>query len=322
MKAGILREYGTLPVFDEAADVVVEPLGAAVLGYPLASSIKQLDRAKAAGRHYTKFAEMPAVMGMDGVARLGDGSLVFGQALGGNGMMAERALLDEKSLVVLPAGIDLALAASLPNALMGSDMALLRRGQIKPGDVVLVNGATGRTGALAVQMAKYRGAARVIATGRNPHALAKLRELGADVTISLAQDDEAVVRELVSAYKEAPFDIVLDYLWGKPSELVLAALAQVKFMRQVKFVTIGNMAASTISLASQVLRSRDLVLLGSGIGASSGEEISRYFAGNLPEIFAFAASGKLTLPVHEFSLQQISEAWDTPQAVVMIRENE
>ena len=318
MKAAVLKQYGENPQYTEVAEPVVANSNQ-ILVTPLASSIKQLDKGKASGQHYTNFGQLPAIVGMDGVVRLPDGQLAYAMGLDGKGLMAEKALVDKRQLCLLPTEIDPALAAAMPNTLMGSDVAMVRRGHIKAGDVVFVNGATGNTGLMAVQMAKYRGASFVIATGRNPEKLALLKKLGADQVISLKQTDEAIISELMTAYKAHPFDIILDYVWGKPAELVFAALKSVSFEKQVKYITIGNMAGAEIPLASQLLRSRDLILMGSGIGSSlAQEDIAKYMAENASDVFKYAAAGHLTLLLNKFPLQEISKAWESDQAVVMI----
>lgn len=315
MKAAILKEIGTTPVCVEFPEPVVEN-EQQVLVSVKASSIKQLDLLKAAGKHYTKYPSLPIIVGMDGVATLENGQRIY--AMGVTGMMAEKAIVQKNRWIILPEGLDDNTAAALPNFLVGSDIALRTKAQIKKGDIVLINGATGSTGTIAVQMAKYHNAATIIATGRNPKVLEKLKELGADITISLDQPENDIVNDFKKAYATYPFDIVIDYLWGKPMELLLQSLLTQTSQTTTKIVTVGEMAGHTISsLTSDTLRSRDIVLLGSGIGSFKQQVITDYMQNILPEIFQYAASGKLFIDTEIFPLTEISNAWNLNKTIVI-----
>ncbi len=146
-------------------------------------------------------------------------------------MIAEKALIVKDSAVILPGNLDFETAAALPNPLIGADAALMYKSGFKKGDTVLINGATGVSGKLAVQVAKHLGAAVVIATGRNAATLEQLKTLGADEIISLHQTDEAIISQLKQAHKHTPVDVVLDYLWSHPMNLYLQLL---KLYRRVK----------------------------------------------------------------------------------------
>ncbi|WP_268913063.1 quinone oxidoreductase family protein [Lentilactobacillus sp. SPB1-3] len=306
MKAAVLNEYGQVPVYQDIEDPTTHNEDQIIVT-PVASSIKRLDIGKAAGKHYTNFDPLPAVMGMDGVVRTDDGKLVF--AMGLSGMMAEKAIVNKNQLVPIPDNLDPALAAAMPNVLMGSDIALTLRGKVKPGDVVLVNGATGSTGMMAVQMAKYRGASKVIATGRSESKLAELKKMGADEVIKLTDDDKEIEKQIKDLYANSSFSVIVDYLWGHPAEIILNALSRIKLVTPLTYVTIGQMAGAEINLASQLLRGRDLTIVGSGIGSFSGEDFMKYLQNELPKLYAYAAEGNLQLNVNKFSLADISTAW-------------
>jgi len=305
MKAAILHKPGTIPQYQDFPSPTAG--GGHVLLRMRASSIKQLDLSKAAGTHYTGYAELPTAVGVDGVGTLPSGKRVY--AMGITGMMAEEATICDNGWTLVPEGLSDALAAALPNALIGSDAALLHRARLQPGATVLVNGATGATGMVAVQVAKLRGAARVIATGRNAAMLKRLKNLGADETISLAQDDAAIVAQLQELYALSPIDIVLDYLWGTPISLMLEALSKVGIQRSVKVIAIGQMAGATIALHSGILRSKKIELLGSGIGALSMEEFGRYLKMDMPHMLDAAAAGKLKMDIEAVPLSDVANAW-------------
>lgn len=306
MKAAILQQFGKAPQYGDFPEPVPENEQQIVMTVKVAS-IKQLDKAKASGNHYTSNVLLPAVVGFDGAGVLDDGRRVY--AMGLTGMLAEKALIDKDKWVPLPDNIDFKLAAALPNMLLGSDMALLYRGGIKRGDVILINGATGVTGMVATQVARLHGASKVIVTGRNPDSLRQLKELGADETISLKQDDELFVSQLTAIQNATPIDIVLDYIWGHPIELILSALRGASVVHPVKFVSVGEMAGATIALSGSSLRSHPIEILGSGFGSMTPEQVQIYMKDVLPSIFNMASEGKIKIDIESASLKDVEEAW-------------
>jgi NADPH:quinone reductase-like Zn-dependent oxidoreductase len=158
-------------------------------------------------------------------------------------------------------------------------MALLFRAKMQKGHSVLINGATGVTGRLAVQVAKYYSADKIIVTGRNAESLQKLAQLGADKIISLRQDDETFVNALKEINKTNPIDIVIDYLWGHSIELIIKSLRGGginSFTRPVKIVTVGDMAGENINLSSDTLRSSAIEISGSGFGSLSQDDLKKF----------------------------------------------
>ncbi|EOR96745.1 quinone oxidoreductase [Arcticibacter svalbardensis MN12-7] len=138
-----------------------------------------MDKLKAAGKHYTKYPILPAIVGLDGIARLKGGTHVY--VSGVTGTMSEKALIVADSWTLVPQSLPIPLAAALPNALLGSDVAMLYLGGLKKGGTVMIQGATGATGRIAIQMAKNRGADCIIAIGRASSGLSELSNLGADI---------------------------------------------------------------------------------------------------------------------------------------------
>ncbi len=274
-----------------------------------AAAITNLDKRRAAGAHYLNYTNLPTVIGLDGVGRLADGTRVYAQGL--SGMLAEKALVRAGTYVVVPDGLDDLTAAALPNAAVGAALSLRFRAGIKPGDVVLINGATGVTGQLAVQLAKHYGAAIVIATGRQAASLARAQTLGADHVVSLQQDDHAVVEQLRAIQARTPITSVLDLLWGHPLELVLTALqgSVSAVAPAVRVITVGGMAGNDITLASTLLRSNNIELAGSGIGSLAPAVWQQFTVEVLPELFQLAAAGKLSLATEPTDLANIATAW-------------
>jgi NADPH:quinone reductase-like Zn-dependent oxidoreductase len=227
------------------------------------------------------------------------------------GTFAERAVTHAALSVRLPDGLDALTAAGIANPGMSSWVALQMRAQFRAGESVVILGATGAAGQLAVQIAKRLGARRVIAAGRNPEALASLKELGADAVISLEQSREALVAAFRSEIVEHGVDVVLDYLWGEPAECCLAAIAQKGASRaapRIRFVQIGQSAGATITLPAATLRSSGLEILGSGFGSASMEQI---FAA-LAEFFKQAVKTPFAMKVQTAALRDVEALWTAP----------
>ena len=312
MKAAVLNQLGEMPVYTDFPDPSPQNADQLILKVK-AAALKNIDKLKTAPGTYLSYRELPAVVGIDGVGVLEDGTMVYAQGI--TGMMAEKALITKGRYTVLPKGIDPALAAAIPNAVLGSAMALHIRAKIKAGDTVVINGATGVTGKVAVQVAKQLGASRVIAIGRNASALEKLKALGADELVHLGDDDKAVVHRLKEIEKQTPIDIVIDYLWGHPAELLIQALrveGPNANMHKIKLVTVGDMAGQNMTLHSAALRSADIEILGSGLGNLTQKDFAEFGSVILPKMFALAVEGKLTLDTQQEHLKNIHEAWHTP----------
>ena len=274
-----------------------------------AVAVKNLDKAKASGKHYSSDHNSgPRVVGTDGVGVLADGTRVY--AVGAHGMMAEHAVVEKNRMVRIPDGVSDSIAAALPNAIMGSALALKFRAKMQPGETVLINGATGFTGKIAVQLAKYYGAGKVIATGRNEKILQSLLQAGADEIISLKQDDTTLMQQLKNIHSITPFDVIIDYVWGHSAEMILSILkGNGTFSHRTRYVTVGGMSGDTVQLSSQILRSADIQISGSGLGSWSREEVGKLFTEVIPEAFQLAAENKLSLDTVDVSFNDIAKLW-------------
>jgi len=249
------------------------------------------------------------VPGIDGVGRTESGRRVgFLLPESPFGGMAEKTLVRDALCVPVPDNVSDVLAAAIINPGQSPIGALSARATLEPGEGVLINGATGTTGQIAVQIAKNLGAGRVIATGRNSDALARLSELGADDTIDLTADADAVRDALAVHFRDGGIDIVLDYLSGSPTEIVLAAIARDhKAAKTIRYVIAGGAAGSSTSVPTSVLGSTSLVLMGSGIGAVRVPDIVR----SATEALQIAGSANLRIDLTELPLAQVEEAWVT-----------
>jgi len=313
MKAALMNQLGEGPRYVEVPDPVVSNENE-VLMTVKAAAIKQIDRGRASGKHYsveTGPASPARIIGGDGVGLLADGTRVY--AIGISGMVAQQAVVAKDRMVVVPDGLDDATAAALPNGIIGAAMALRFRAGMQPGDVVLINGATGFTGRVAVQIAKQYGAKKVIATGRNPDSLQALLRLGADEVISVDQNEEDFVAQIRAIHKATPLDVIIDYLWGHSAEWLLASLkGKGAFTHPVRFVSVGSVAGETLQLSAENLRSVNLQLSGSGLGSWTRQEVSQLFSEILPDLFQLAVEGKLKVDTVAVDLAQIESIYDAP----------
>jgi NADPH2:quinone reductase len=275
-----------------------------------AAGLHPIVRGLAKGTHYGSSGELPFIAGIDGVGKLEDGTRVyFGIARSPFGTFAERSLATSRMCLPLPEAVDDVTAAGIANPAMSSWAALTARAKFVAGESVLILGATGVAGQLAVQIAKRLGARRVVAAGRNPQALEKLKTFGADEVISLDQEQAPLVSAFRTEIAEAGVDIVLDYVWGEPAELVLQAISQKglrKASGRVRFVQIGESAGKTISLPAATLRSSGLELLGSGFGSASLDQLRQALA----EFFQVAAKEPLQFQSKAAPLREIETLWN------------
>jgi NADPH:quinone reductase-like Zn-dependent oxidoreductase len=239
---------------------------------------------------------------------LADGTRVF--ALG-EGMMAEKAIINKNRMVPLPDGMDEASACALPNAVAGSAMALRFRAAMRPGETVLINGATGFTGRIAVQVAKHYGAKRIIVTGRNQASLEQLRALGADETVTITPAGESFTEQIKALHHRTPIDVIVDYLWGPTAEQLLASLkGNGSFTHKTRFVSVGSITGDKIQLSAEQLRSVDLQLSGSGLGSWTREEMNLLFSDILPEMFQLVVNRQLQVDTVKVPLHDIEKLWE------------
>jgi len=310
MKEAVLDVIGQTPRYGEFEEPVAQD-GEAIVEVA-AASIKQLDRAIAAGKHYSSPRALPVVCGTDGAGRLADGTRVyFATGRRPFGAMTERA---PASLTVpLPDGLDARLAAAIVNPALAAWLPLVWRVRLLPGEAVLVLGATGAAGRMAVRAARLLGAGRVIAAGRRQDAL---NALDADATIDLRLPAE----ELKQAFAEEAargLGIVVDYVWGAAAEALIGVLVKSDLSADlangegVRLVSVGAMAAPTITLPSSALRGSRLTILGSGTANyPPAAQLRKIIA----DILSRTARGELSLDVAPAPLASVAETWTAGDA--------
>lgn len=271
-----------------------------------AAALTGLDKAIARGVHYFKMPGGPFVVGREGVARQGDGRRVYfnvNAPVGPFGSMAERTLIDPRFAFAVPDLVADDVAAALGNAGLAAWLALSWRARLKPGEAVLVLGATGVSGLIAVTAAKRLGAGRVVAAGRNRAALERARRLGADATVELAAASDPV-----AAYRDAAggcVDVVLDYVCGAPGMAALDVLAT-----HGRAVHIGAMAGATITVPGATVRRASIDIMGFAYYHAPIEAQAQAYA----ELCRLATAGELALDVETRPLADIGAAWDAHAA--------
>ena len=217
-----------------------------------------------------------------------------------SGAMAEQTVIDLRQSFPLPDGTDPVLVAAAMNPAMSSWVALRRRIDFQAGHTVLVLGATGSSGRMAVQVAKRLGAGRVIAAGRNPKLLATLPEIGADTVVRLGETPG--LGEVA-----ADVDVVLDYLWGQVTVDAMTAIATNRNddKRPLTWIEIGSVAGPTAAIPSAALRALPLQIVGSGQGSVSTAGI----LAELPALVAEISSGALRIDARAVPLADVGSAW-------------
>ncbi len=307
MKAAVVQGPHQTPSYEEFDEP--DPQNGSTIVHVAAAALSNATRARASGSHYSMVGVFPIVPGVDGVGRTENGTRVgFLLPTAPFGGMAEKTLVPEALCLPVPDNVSDVLAAAIINPGQSPIAALRTRAILQRGETVLINGATGTTGQIAVQIAKHLGAGRVIATGRSSDALARLRELGADDTIDLTADADVVQDALAAHFANGGIDIVLDYLSGSPTEVVLAAAARGhKATKPVRYVIAGGAAGGSTSVPTSVLGSTSLVLMGSGIGAVRVPDI----VASATEALQMIGSANLQIDVTELPLDQVEKAWTT-----------
>jgi NADPH:quinone reductase-like Zn-dependent oxidoreductase len=298
--AAVVTSFDAPPSYQEFK--VPTPRGAdEVLVGVVASGLHRRVRSQADGSHYTSTGELPLIPGVDGVARLPDGSLRY-FALGDTtfGAMAEQTVIDLRRSFELPAGIDPVQVAAAMNPAMSSWVGLKRRADFGAGQSVLVLGATGSSGQMAVQVAKLLGAGRVIAAGRDPRRLAACKDLGADEVVRLGESPG--LGEVA-----AEVDVVIDYLWGQVTAEAMTEIATHRRdgARPLTWVEIGAVAGATAVIPAAALRALPLQIVGSGQGSVSTRDI----LSELPAIADAVGSGALRIDARAVPLSDVATVW-------------
>lgn len=313
MNAAVLHTVNQPPRFEQFPEPIAEENE--VIVHVLAAALKPIDKQMASGSHYAAYGKLPVVCGTDGVGRLDDGTRVFfGGPRPPYGSMAERTVVSRVRCFPIPDNVNDDIAAAVVNPGLSAWGALVWRAQLAPGETVLILGATGVTGKLAIQMAELLGAGRVIAAGRNEQVLNTLHDLGADATIRLGKPGQDLTEAFAREAGDTGFDVIIDYLWGPTTEALLAAIARKDLKSassRVRLVEVGESAGPVISLAAAVLRSSRLEILGAGSGnAAASPEM---WIEAVRQLMSNVVGGALRIDTERVPLDEVENAWHQEQ---------
>jgi NADPH:quinone reductase-like Zn-dependent oxidoreductase len=307
MKAAVVSSFDSAPRYQDFG--VPVPAGDdEVLVDVLAAGLHPRVRSQADGSHYTSTDALPLVPGVDGVGRGPDGLLrYFVLPDTTMGAMAEQTVIDIRRSIVLPEGTDPVTVAAAMNPAMSSWVALRQRISFQAGQDVLVLGATGNAGQMAIQVAKRLGAGQIIAAGRDTGRLAALPALGATATVPLGATAGASSGADRLAKTAADVDVVLDYLWGQPAADAMIAIitSRADRGRPLSWIEIGSVAGPTAPVPSAALRAARLQLVGSGQGSVS----TREYLAELNVLAQEIAAGTIAVDARPVPLAQVEEAW-------------
>lgn len=304
MRAAVLQEHGGTPGCAEFEHPVES--GDGIIVEVAAAGLHHFDLHKASGSYYTGPPPLPSVVGTDGVGRLRDGRRVyFDRTVAPYGSMAERTLVPPAAMLDVADGVEDVVAAALGNTGLAAWLALTWRGELRPGETVVVLGATGAVGTIAVQAARVLGAARVIAVALHDERLVpRLRELGPDAIVELDRVDD--LTEALRAAAPEGVDVTIDLLWGEPG--VAAMRAAARFARHVE---VGSVAGNEAALPAPLIRSLSLDVRGFSV-AHPPLEVRREGYRRLTE---HAARGAIAVDVEPIALENIAGAWERQRQV-------
>ncbi len=304
MHAAVLHELGT-PHFDDFPDPVAGP--GEVVVTVAAAGLNPIDVSRAAGTFYGGPPPLPSVVGSEAVGRVAGrlGRVYLTGSVAPYGAMAERTLVREETLMPVPDGVDDGLAVAFGIAGLAAWLPLAWRTSVAPGETVLVLGATGVVGQIAVQAAKLLGAGRVVAAGRSEEGLARASARGADATVAFGELQGAELTEAFRDAADGDVDLVLDPLWGMPAAAALDALAN-----SGRLIQIGQSAGATAELSSAAIRGRLREIRGHTNTLVPPDVRAEAYA----TLLGHAAAGRIVVDVEALPLWDVEEAWAKQRA--------
>ncbi|RZF63447.1 oxidoreductase [Sphingomonas populi] len=297
MRAARMLERNGTPVLQDVPEFGV-PEGTCRIEV-LAAGLQNGDLMRAQGRY--KVPEVPYTIGGEGVGRLPDGRRVyFGHSIPESGAVCEFTIVPEEEVWPIPDEIDDSTAIALAIAGTGA-LVPLELARIQPGENVLILGASGPLGQIALQLSRAMGAGRVVGAARGLAALERLKQRGiADDIVQLGQGDDAAALKHASGNG---FDVVLDCLYGPPAEAALRATAL-----GARMMSIGIQAGETMTVSLKDLFQRTHF----GVGTSHRSVDERRAA--YERLLDFARSIPLTVESTVFDLEDVGGAWAALEA--------
>ena len=303
MRAAAVHELGATPAVEQRPEPV-RGAGQALVEMG-AAALNPVDLAIVGGVFYGGHPPLPFTAGREGVGRIVEadgfapGELVYALTTA-TGSLADRFVADESQMWELPADADPVVAAALGIAGMAAWVAVEERAGLTAGERVLVLGATGTVGSVAVQAARLLGAGRIVAAGRDTERLERARRLGADAVVHIGDDTdlEAAFRD---AFPDGGPDVVIDPLWGKPA---LAAMSMASL--NTRLVNLGQSAGAELALPSATVRGKRLQIIGHTVFETPLDVMARAHLA----LVDHARSGELVVEVETHALDDVSSAWE------------
>jgi NADPH:quinone reductase-like Zn-dependent oxidoreductase len=299
MKAAIVRSFDQPPRYEDVPEPTPSSCGEMLLDV-LAVGLHPRVRSQADNSHYTSTGALPLIPGVDGVGQGADGKLrYFVLDDTQMGSMAAKTVIEAERSIVLPHGVDPVVVAAAMNPAMGSWLALRCRVPFRKGQSVLVLGATGNAGSMAVQVARHLGASRIIAVGRDDKKLATLSALGATDLVAFEDPRLGLVARDV--------DVVLDFVWGENTARAMDSVVTERSDRglPLTWIEIGSVAGPTAAIPSAALRAACLQIVGSGIGSVAGRDI----VAELPSLVKEIVRGTFRVNAKATPLSSVEQAW-------------
>jgi NADPH:quinone reductase-like Zn-dependent oxidoreductase len=297
MRAAVVRQPGATPVPEQFTDP--QPGPGVSVGTLLAAALNPLDVAFVNDQFPLRRLQPPSVAGYEGVVELADGTRWYVTAPPAPyGTLAELVPVPDSDAFPVPGGLDPALAAALGVAGVAGWLALDYRAHLQPGESVLVLGAGGSAGQLALQSARVLGADRVVGAARGKD-LRQVAALGADAVVDLA--DEQAIDAGLAAAAPGGYDVIIDFLWGG-----IAPPAMNNAKRGGRYIQVGNSAGASAAITGLVLRNKLLTLIGHSLFATPAEARRSAYA----QLAGAALDGKLTVDLERTRLEDIGRTWE------------
>ena len=312
MRALLIEELGRPPRVVDVDEPTPAP--AEALLRIVAAPLNPVDVAIATGRSFAGHPRLPYIPGVEAVARVeGEDSKALGRLVytclhglgtSRDGSCAELATAPRDRLIPVPEGVDPGVAAALGTVGLAAWLPLTWRAPLSPGENVLVLGATGTVGLIAVQAARLLGASRVVAAGRRREGLERAVRYGADATVELVDSTTLADSFRRACGSEGP-TLVFDSVWGEPVVAALEAAAP-----RARIIQLGQAAGANALVPSALIRGKDLDIL----GYTNFNVPFEVLAEGYRQLGEHVREGRIVLEIENVSLEDGVGAWKRLQA--------
>jgi NADPH2:quinone reductase len=303
MRAAVIRQAGDTPAVEQFADPRPGP-GLSV-GTLVAAALNPLDLLIAGDQLPFRPLQPPSIAGYEAVVQLSDGTRCY---LAGPpapyGTLAELVPVPDSAGFGVPADSDPGLAAALGVAGLVGWISLDYRAHLQAGETVLILGAGGAAGQLALQSARILGAGRIVGAARGK-ALEQVADLGTDAVVDLAADAGQGIDTGLAAAAPGGYDVIVDFLWGEsaPHAMNHANIG-------ARYIQVGSAAGATATITASAIRNKLLTVIGQGTVGTPADVRRTAYA----QLMRHAADGKFTLDLERTRLADISPTWERLKA--------